>query len=226
MSLCWTILTDGRKHYIQDAIPTWLDNFEDSIEQKFIIDDSGDPEYRQWLSNTFKSFNIVPVSNDRQGYDVAMKKLFSLVRELNVDYCFHIEDDFLLNKKFDIFDLAKILDFNKNMAQISLMRQPWYHNEKEHNGVVEAIIAYNPSAHFVKKSIDGLHWMEHNAYWTCNPHLFPSWLTNFEWPSGVWSESRFGRYMFEQQKIAGIYGVRQDWPYVEHIGREKYGNKY
>lgn len=225
MSICFTVLTDGRKHYIEQALPSWIKNFED-IDKKFIIDDSGDPEYRNWLSKTFSSFTLVPVGEERQGYDVAMKKLFSLVNELEVDYCFHTEDDFILKKKFDVNDLIKIIQMNKGMAQISLMRQPWYHNEHEHGGLIEAIKAHNKGAVFVEKNEDGLEWTQHSAYWTCNPHLFPSWLAKFEWPAGPWSESRFGREIFATYKFAAVYGNKNDWPYVEHIGRERYGNKY
>jgi hypothetical protein len=225
MSICFTVLTDGRKHYIKEALPSWVNLYSD-IDNNFIIDDSGDAEYRDWLSNTFPSFNIIPVGSNRMGYDIAMQKLFSLVKELKVDYCFHTEDDFILHKQFDINNLIEILQSNKGMAQISLMRQPWYHNENEHGGVIEAIKAHNKHAIFSERKENELEWTQHQAYWTCNPHLFPAWLTNFEWPSGPWSESRFGREIFATYRFAGVYGNKNNWPYVEHIGRERYGKKY
>lgn len=225
MKIIWTVLTDGRKHYIQQALPTWLDNFS-TISDRFIIDDSGDPEYRQWLSENFQSFTIVPVSEERSGFAAAMQKLFSLVKETGANYCFHLEDDFLLLKQFDINKLIDILELNKRIAQVSLMRGPWYHNEHEHGGLIEAIKNHTPGAVFIDKNENDLQWTEHSAYWTCNPNLFSSSLTKFEWPSGLWSESRFGRQVFKTYQTAAVYGKKEDWPYIEHIGRERYGSKY
>lgn len=226
MNVAWTVLTDGRKHYIEEALPTWIKHFDNVIGKKFIIDDSGDLEYRQWLEQTFPSFKLIPVGATRSGYDAAMKKLFKIVTTYSVDYCLHIEDDFILHKTFILDDLISIMKNHKNVAQVSLMRQSWYHNEHEHGGLVEAIQASNPTAHFNERNDGGIVWTEHQAYWTCNPSIFPSWITKFGWPDGAWSESRFSKQIFKAKKTCGIFGTKQDWPYVEHIGRERYGNKY
>lgn len=225
MDLCWTVLTDGRKEYIKKALPTWFENLSE-IDQRFIIDDSGDIKYRRWLSKTFKSFEIIPVGNDRCGYDAGMQKIFSTVKELKYSYCFHIEDDFILRKSFNIQDLKTILKLNKNMSQVSLMRGPWFHNEVQHGGVVNAIKASNKNAKFLNKNKNGLRWVQHQAYWTCNPNLFPSWIIDIEWPSGNWSESRFSKKIFDKGKVAGIFENENSWPFIEHIGGHRNGTQY
>lgn len=226
MNLSWTVLTDGRQHYIEEALPSWINYFDKIIDKKFIIDDSGDREYREWLQKTFPSFKIIPVGPDRCGYSLAMKKVFNTIKTYSCDYCLHLEDDFILHKPFDITKVVEIMEANKRVAQVSLMRQPWYHNEHEHGGVIEAIQAHTPQAKFTDRNTNGIHWVEHSAFWTCNPSVLPNWITNFEWPSGDWSESRFGKEVFKKRKTVGVFGSKQDWPYVEHIGRERYGNKY
>jgi hypothetical protein len=226
MRVGWIVLTDGRQQYIKESIPTWVKYIDNQVNRKIILDDSGDDDYRSWLSEYFPSFNIIPVGTERQGYDKAMQKIFSLVKDYNIDYCLHTEDDFILHKAFFIQDLMYVLAQNKRVAQMSLMRQPWYHNEHENGGVIEAIKAHTPSAKFIEKNTNDILWTEHSAYWTCNPNIFPKWLTNFKWPDGAWSESRFSKEIFKTGRTAGIFGAQKDWPYVEHIGRERYGNQY
>ena len=226
MDICWTVLTDGRRKYIEECLPAWVDWLDELIDNKFIIDDSGDKEYREWLSKTFPSFTIVPVGSERMGYNHAMSKIFDVVKTSKKEYCLHIEDDFILKRRFDIESSIKILKENNSLSQISFIREPWYHNEVESGGLIEAIERDNKGINFIQKETGGIPWIEHTAYWTCNPNIFPSWLTEFDWPSGEWSESRFGRKIFSKGKKAGIFGLRKDAPYVEHIGRERYGTKY
>jgi len=226
MNLCWTVLTDGRKEYIEQCLPDWISWLDKTIDNKFIVDDSGDTEYRMWLSNTFPSFKIIPVSKDRSGYSLAMNKVLSTVRLSKNRYCLHTEDDFLLKRKFNIEDAINVLNNNINLSQISFMRYPWYHNEIECGGLIQAIERDNVDAIFEQKNTNGIDWIQHKSYWTCNPNIFPRWLTSYKWPSGDWSESRFSRQIFRYGKVAGIMGSRLDEPYVEHIGRHRSGTKY
>jgi hypothetical protein len=221
MNLCWIVLTDGRKNYIQEALPTWIEHY-DSIDNKFIIDDSGDTEYTSWLKNTFPSFEIIPVENPRQGYANAVQRVFKLFRDTGLDYCLHLEDDFILSKTVDIENIVYVLDKNPNLSQMAIMRQPWYHNEIESGGVIDAI----KGEKFYDINTDGFDWVKHRAFYTCNPNIFPQWLTNYEWPDGNWSESKFGRLLFSNNKDCGIWGNRSSWPQVEHIGRERNGIEY
>lgn len=226
LDLCWTILTDGRKEYAEQCLPDWVLWLDNSVNEKFIIDDSGDQEYRAWLSSTFPSFKVVPVGKERSGYTAAMATVLKTAKMSKKKYCLHIEDDFLLKRKFDIDAAITVLNANKLLSQISFMREPWYHNEIEAGGLVEAIERDNPDIVFAQKNTMGIDWIEHNAYWTCNPSIFPRWLCSYKWPTGNWSESRFARQIFNSGKMAGIMGLRGDEPYVEHIGRNRNGTKY
>lgn len=226
MNMCWTVLTDGRKEYIEQCLPDWILWLDNIIDKKFIIDDSGDKQYRLWLSETFPSFKIIPVSKERSGYSNAMSVVLSTARFSKSNYCLHIEDDFLLKRQFNIEASISILNSNKNLSQISFMREPWYHNEVESGGLIEAIERDNPDAVFEEKNTNGYDWIEHKSYWTCNPSIFPRWLCSFKWPTGDWSESRFSRKVLSSGRTSGILGSRSDQPYVEHIGRHRSGKKY
>lgn len=226
MDICWTVLTDGRKEYIEQCLPDWVAWLDDKINKKFIIDDSGDLQYQSWLKETFPSFKIIPVGTHRAGYSSAMTRVFNVVRLSKNKYCLHIEDDFLLKKEFNIEEALSILDLNPQLSQISFIREPWYHNEIASGGLIEAIERDNPDIIFEQKNTNGINWIEHKSYWTCNPNIFPRWLTSYKWPSGNWSESAFARKIFSSGKTSGIFGLRGDQPYVEHIGRHRNGTKY
>jgi hypothetical protein len=224
--ICMTVLTDGRKEYIRKALPTWIDAYGDQIEKKFIIDDSGSPRYRKWLARKFPSFIIVPVAEDRSGYSEAMRKVFSVIVESEAEYCLHIEDDFVLLKPFVLEDVVKVLSQFNRLSQISFMRQPWYTNEIESGGVVEALEA-NGGA-FTQRATAGRSWVVHRAFWTCNPSIFPAWVAARWWPDPPWCEMYFGKLLKEDEKVFGIWGDRKspDWILTEHIGRKRNGTNY
>jgi hypothetical protein len=224
-NICMTVLTDGRKQYIEKALPTWIEQYDSQIEKKFIIDDSGDKDYRNWLIETFPSFSVIPVSEDRGGYANAMRKVFNTVRDAQVEYCLHVEDDFILLKPFIIEDVISVLKSLPELSQISFMRQPWYANEIEHGGVIEAL--EDSGGSFVQRTTDKDSWVCHRAFWTCNPSIFPSWIANRNWPEPPWSEMYFSKSLREDKKVFGIWGDRKtDWISVEHIGRERNGTEY
>lgn len=224
MSICWIVLTDGRKNYISESLPTWIKEYDSQIKDKFIVDDSGDKEYADWLTEFFPTFNIVSIKNSRQGYAKAVQNVFRVFRESGCEFALHLEDDFILHKPVNLQDIVSVLEQNPNVAQMSIMRQPWYHNEVEHGGVVEALEINK--AKFTNKNTLGFDWVEHRSFYTCNPNVIPRWTTDTPWPDGNWSESRFGREIFAKKKTVGIWGNRKDWPHTEHIGRERNGTDY
>jgi hypothetical protein len=139
MDICLTVLTDGRKQYIERAIPSWMKQYDSLISNKFIIDDSGQKDYRAWLKDYFPSFTIIPVGASRCGYSLAMSKVFSTIVESKTKYVLHLEDDFILNKPVSLENMISVLDKKPLVSQMSIMRQPWFANEKECGGVVEAL---------------------------------------------------------------------------------------
>jgi hypothetical protein len=221
-----TVLTDGRKEYISQALPTWVEAYGDKISLKAIIDDSGNTGYRHWLTETFPDFIIVAVGKDRCGYDQAMRKVFEVVREFNQPYNLHVEDDFILHTPQDLDKVCQVMDNYPSMSQMSFMRQPWYPNEIEYGGVVEAIEAANGKGIFSPKSTNGQNWTRHVAFWTANPSVFPRWLADMEWPDAPWCEMKFSRELKRNKKFAGIWGSRINWVCVEHIGKVQNGNQY
>ena len=225
MNICLTVLTDGRKQYIERAIPSWMEQYDSSISNKFIIDDSGQKDYRAWLKDHFPSFTIIPVGESRCGYSLAMSKVFSTILESKTKYALHLEDDFVLNKPVSLENMVSVLDKNPLVSQMSIMRQPWFANEKECGGVVEAL-EQQGNTDFKNMNTDGNEWVQHSSFWTCNPSIFPSWVAKIGWPEAPWSEMKFGQNLSAKNKVFGIWGNRSDWVCVEHIGEERNGTEY
>lgn len=224
-SLSMTVLTDGRKKYIDESLRTWIAAYGDKIVNKAIIDDSGDADYRVWLKETFPSFAIVRVGQERKGQAAAMREVFRCVINFENDYNLHVEDDFLLTKPFDLDAVVSTMKFYPELSQMSFMRQPWYENEVQYGGVVEALEAQGTQG-FVQKWTNGFPWVRHNAFWTCNPNVFPSRIANINWPDPPWSEMQFSKMIRQQRLASGIWGHRDDWVCTEHIGKERYGSGY
>lgn len=220
-----TVLTDGRKQYISEALPTWIDAYGNDITYKFIIDDSGDYDYRHWLIETFPEFAIIPVGNKRCGYSKAMQTMFDIVKDFDMEYNLHIEDDFVLLDPPSLSDMCEVLSLNEDISQMSLMRKPWYGNEIQHGGVIEALEVSSPQP-FIQENTNGHYWVRHSAYWTANPSVFPQWLAHREWPEAPWCEMKFNHALKNDEIFNGIWGHRDNWVCVEHIGKERNGIEY
>jgi hypothetical protein len=133
-------------------------------------------------------------------------------------WVFWLEDDFTFNEPVDLLAMQEIVE-REGLAQLSLMRQPWYEPEIEAGGVIAA----NPDAFTQRNG-----WIEHRAYWTMNPMLTRrSLLAEHRWPQGRRSELRFGHSVFADPRArAGILGAIEDEPRVQHIGLEQAGRGY
>lgn len=223
--LSMTVLTDGRKEYLEQTLPTWIEAYGDKIEHKIILDDSGNTGYRHWLVETFPDFVVVAIGKDRCGYDVAMREVFLVVRTLGLPYNLHVEDDFKLHTPPDLDKVCEVLDNFPQVSQMSFMRQPWYPNEVEAGGVVEALERQG-AVSFQQKFTNGSSWVRHNAFWTANPNVFPQWVAHREWPDAPWCEMKFSQALRYDKKVSGIWGHRDSWVCVEHIGEVRSGTNY
>lgn len=224
MNVSMTVLTDGRQEYIEKTLPTWLAAYGKDLIVT-IVDDSGNTGYRHWLIETFPDCVVTAVGKDRCGYATAMRRVFEVVLYNESDYNLHVEDDFILHKPPVLQDVVSVLDAYPNVSQMAFMRQPWYKNEIEHGGVVEAIEAEGTTG-FIQKYSNGKPWVRHSAFWTANPSVFPRWVAEREWPDAPWCEMNFSKALREEKKVSGIWGHRDNWVCVEHIGRERNGTEY
>ena len=218
------VLTNGRRDCVSRTIPSALDHLA-GVSSLTIVDDSGDPEYIAWLRDTFGG--CIPTGGI--GYWRAMQAVWQRARDLlggdPTGSVFLLEDDFVFEQDIDLTDLNHVLGTQPHLTQIALLRQPWFANEIARGGLIEALEAQGQT---FTEHTDGAHrWIEHRACFTGNPSLIPARTFARDWPSGAWSESRFGQQLFADPAARGAYwGRRGDAPRVEHIGRERVGTEY
>ncbi|MEU6725491.1 hypothetical protein ABZ917_17430 [Nonomuraea wenchangensis] len=215
------VLGNGRKDCITQAITSIRANLS-GVEPPLIVDDSGDPGYRDWLESEFEA-EVVPVAEGRAGYWRAMRRVWQAA--VGCRRVVFWEEDFVLNRPLDAADLAAVMDEHPHLTQVALLRQPWFGNEHAHGGLIGALEAQGN--HFQQRTDGTRSWIEHQACFTGNPSLIPERTLRRPWPEGDWSESRFGRELFADPKARGAYwGRRDDSPLVTHIGHERAGHDY
>ncbi|MDH2424759.1 hypothetical protein [Sphaerisporangium sp. TRM90804] len=223
MPLPLIVLTNGRRDCLSQSIPSVREHLK-GFTSLTVVDDSGDPAYREWIAEEFGAVPI-PVGDKPCGYWQAMRCVWALARDSGAGAFWFHEDDFVLSEPLDLGDLATVLDDNPHLTQIALLRQAWFGNEHAHGGLIEALEAQGNR--FEERTDGSRWWIEHRACFTGNPSLIPARTFNRPWPDGAWSESRFGRALFGDKAARGAYwGRRGDPPRVTHIGHERAGTDY
>lgn len=215
------VMTDGRADCIARSIPAALENLKGiEVAPVVICDDSGDPTYSTWLIETFPTARVLanPV---RSGYADAVRRAWAAALDTEAPWVFWLEDDFVLQRPVDLAAMAHVLTGHPHLTQMVLKRQPWWGNEVAAGGIIEC----NPQA-FTDRTDGTNTWVEHaEGHWS-NPHLVSrKFLAAHEWPTGAWSESRFGQQVLVNGRRSAFWGHSSDEPLVEHIG-ERRGTGY
>lgn len=216
------VLTDGRRECIVETIPSaekYLTGLP--VTRKVICDDSGDENYRAWLRVEFPEWEVHG-SGKRQGFGGAVRNARRLAAGSGQPWVWLTEDDFIHNREAPLDEMAAVLTEHPHLLQMMLRRQPWTAREIEVGGFVEQ----HPDDYEEKRDGDRC-WLEHaRGYWT-NPHLVSrDVLTRYEWPTGAGSEHKFSRQVLTGGNRSGIWGGRDDEPWITHIGEERIGKGY
>lgn len=220
MSTLIVFLTNGRRECLPKAIHSFLGKVHFSADDEVVIvDDSGDVEYRAWLTRTFRHWKVSRVGEHSLGYNAAMLHIWNLARCF--DHVFMVEDDFVFDREVNLADMIDVLNDEPRVAQLVLTRQPWFGNEIEAGGLISAL---ERMGHIFR---DGgnpdYSYLTHRATWSTNPNLFRggAWVENHPWPIGDGSEYRFGQELFaaEPETVCAYWGLGDE--YVTHIGERK-----
>jgi GT2 family glycosyltransferase len=212
------VMTDGRRDCIVQAIASAKEHLGgDLFTRRVIHDDSGDEEYQAWLRHEFPGFEVIG-GPKRVGYAAAMTRARAVALMSGERHVFWLEDDFVFNEPVDLGVMRSYLDADRQLAQLALLRQPWYEAEVRAGGVLSRFNLDQFEQH------DG--YFTHQLFWTCNPSLVPRRFLAQRWPAASGSEARFGRLLFGQGYRAGYLGKIHGPPVVQHIGAERAGRGY
>lgn len=221
MNILLGIIDNKRPEYLDACINSLSEKIKYSFYKKIIIDDSGDINYSNRLNQLYSNdFHIISHQNNK-GLSGSIRTLWDYSLINSVDYIFHVEGDFLFNKEIDISYMVKVFDYQKNLAQISLKRQPVNIDEINHGGFMEM----NPES-YEDKYIEQLNYnfTEHRNFFTLNPSLYPLWVVKLGWETG-WGEKEFAERLFLNPEVkCGYFGKKIDEPLVHHIGHLRSDN--
>lgn len=202
------VITDGRQACIEKTIDRFNQIITYDFFEKIIINDSADSRYHNFLLSRFPEFNIVS-HEQRRGLAGAVQSAWSSISE-DTEYIFHLEDDFLLDKKIDIDHMIFLLKTNSYLVQMALVRGPVNPPEEEVGGFVfQNILDYHQKPEF----------FEHERLFTLNPCLYPISTTKIGWPDhGGESEFTSKVHSLNAGYKFAYYGNIYDDPMVAHIG--------
>lgn len=211
MNLALLIITDGRTELLEQAIESAIDNLP-PIFPWILVDDSG----TRAAADHYNRFSYVASHTYRQGLAAAVRGGWRIARdEYDVDYLFHLEDDFTFNRPPDIEGMAALLEQEADLAQVSLKRQPVNAAEEAAGGFVQT----NRDAYtecISDLALDAV-WLEHRVCYSLNPHLAPRWVLDIGWPSGNEAEQTKNLNADPDNRFA-IWGGVDDPPAVHHHG--------
>lgn len=212
--------TDGRKECLMKSLRSLHVNIGwDTFENRFIFDDSGDPEYAAWLEELYTpQFQIIH-HPQRLGFCGAVHHGWEYVKENTTSpFIFHIEDDFVYNEVVFLNRMALVLRDNPWLAQLALLRQPVNEEERRAGGVMQK----HGEENFHQKES----WVEHDIFWTTNPSLFRREILEEGWPTDPQCEGMFSISLRMKGFKFGFWGKKDDPPRIKHIGDHRVGTGY
>jgi hypothetical protein len=227
-------MTDGRRECISRSVPSALAHLNGTIDQQIVHDDSGDPEYRDWLRAMFPTFDIIGTDR-RCGFAGAYANAWRYLADTSHTWVFSTEDDFVFERDVSLLGMTRVLHQEPHIAQTALRRQAWNESEKAAGGVVEQHPDdYEDSVIWVPCETE---WgapdcrpypvLLHRRFWTTNPSLHRVETCLRGWPEAKNSEGIFTHQLIEDPDLRFAYwGWRDDEPWVTHIGEHRNGNGY
>lgn len=204
MKIALLVFTDGRLDMLTRCIRSANEQLKCDLALKVIFNDepSVNPQFKGYItSNTQK----------RSGYSRSIQRAWDGLPS-DIDYIFHLEDDFVFNEPIPIMDIISILELNPKLAQMALLRQPVNEEEKAAGGILQA----HP-----ERWVEQVSWHESNFCFTLNPCVYPVYITKFPYPqkkAWPWGEGEFSAFLRDHGYWFGMWGST---PQTTHIGRPR-----
>lgn len=205
------LISDGRYEYLGRCIESLGEHLDlDWFDACYLIDDSGEP-----MMTGCAGFQTI-AHGTRKGLAASVRTAWAAAG--SAEFVFHLEEDFTFNEDVDLDGMAKILDSDSTLAQMSLKRQPWSPPELDAGGFIECDPgAYTDVADLSTGRCD--YWLEHSKLFTLNPCLIPQWAIA---KAKGGTEQEITDALLEDPDVRfGIWGKRFDNHRVNHIGLER-----
>lgn len=214
------VFTDGRRNCIERTLDSarFMIRWPSPV-RPVIVNDSEDPSYQTWLERMYPHFKILP-GGSRRGFCGAIQAGWSAL-PADTEWIFHLEDDFLFNRRIDIAAMIETLEANPKLVQLALKRQPWNEREKEAGDLFKVF-----GGGFLPRDTPHPHLVQ-RIFWTTNPSLYHRRWTVGGFPSPPSCEGVFSHRLLADPDVwFGYWGHLEDEPWVTHIGDTRAGEGY
>lgn len=203
--LALMVVTDGRWDYLQRTLESAAQCLDWPWHQKLLVDDSG--EKQGFSPDGFDFVKNMP----RRGLAGAIQSGWDAI-DSEVDYVFHLEDDFIFPDVVDLELMIELLEYEPELAQIALLRQPWSPQEQQAGGIygVDPVRFKNKYG-----------FVEQRHLFTFNPCLYPASITR-EYEAGL--EAELTSELLKDGWRFGYLGELGDQPKTFHIGLRRSKN--
>lgn len=223
MTITVLVFTDGRKECIHRTLASFAQAWPGEPDRKIIINDAADEAYAQWLDGNFADWERVH-HDRRRGFGGAIQSGWS---QVETDWVFHLEDDFLFQERLDPTGMIEILQYRgPSLIQLALKRQPW--NSEE--AAAGDLMLVHPEAwdcQSLPKGSATVRWSEQRLFFTTNPSIYRREITEIGWPQVQHSEGIFSHLLMKDPDVRfGMLGWPTDRPKVWHIGDQRVGTGY
>ena len=203
--LALMVITDGRWDYLQRTLESAAECLDYPWHQRILVDDSG--EKAGFCPTKFDFVKNTP----RKGLAGAIQSGWDALDD-DIDYVFHLEDDFIFPDHVDIDLMLELLEYESDLAQIALLRQPWSPEEQQAGG----IYGIGPDRFKQKYGF-----VEQRHLFTFNPCLYPVTVAR-DYKAGL--EAELTAELLKDGWSFGYLGELGDEPRTIHIGLRRSRN--
>jgi len=196
-----TIITSaGRREYLEPTIESLRKNFIYDRDKVlwYIIDDYPDSTGTRQYIGGLAGFDLKILNARNKGLGYCLNQIYA---EVNTEFVFHCEDDWLFLRPIPVEHMMRVLQENPHLRQLLLFRVPIgrdYRGEVKitSKGYAEYYHRFSFNPHLAKTEL----FIEHQP--------FPLYYTELEYTIKL---ERSG------QTVSGILGYGEE-PYVKHLG--------
>ncbi len=214
MKICILIINDGRNDYLDQTLKSLKDKVVFPIDAeiyKVLYDDMPEGRDAYFLSRIELEYNIdkMILSDKRVGINQAVQNAWMHIPKC--DYIWHQENDFTYNAQIDVSKMIAPLEMNRMIGQVALLRQPWYDDEVESDGMYK--VGYRT---YRQGNIAGIDLVFQDLFFTHNPCIY-RYSSIEQIPN--YSEIEFAAHLKKRGCRTFAYlGTLTDEPLCHHIG--------
>lgn len=218
-----TVLTNGRTEYLERALASFEQFVRPKPTEIFVHVDGRHAAPRMLYDEMPWEVNQ---ALDPVGFTMATKDCMDRAAQSDLEWFFHLEDDFVILRPLDLNHLREVIEREEHLKQMALVRTPWG-AEVEHGGY----IAKDPGWYTrrttalwetIGRDERDAEWIATQRNFATNPALA---RTNFPrehpYPSVALSEGVYGFEIREREPEAlfGLWGWGEPW--CAHIGVDR-----